>query len=259
MSGNKTRSSRIKLLSLLTEDSEFLATLRDGLTDIWDNLKVFSFYELRKTPTVQKEKRFGEELVMAKKLSALLHLKNENSIHISRNHTEMAKFSSVADKDYRTVATHIVYCIKDIISREDNDEDDSEDSGGGTAEVNERRRKKNGNGNRKRGRLISSTNNCESGNDDNGESGSGAERESSTPQARADQRAVVIMTATNPGRQLGGRIKERKISWIRKLGSGAQVAPSSIKISSEYETDDEEDALNKPFRIDSLRGEFMNS
>jgi hypothetical protein len=57
MSGHGTPSSRIKLLSLLTEDSEFLATLRDSLTDIWnlDTLKVFSFYELGKTPTVQKE------------------------------------------------------------------------------------------------------------------------------------------------------------------------------------------------------------
>lgn len=55
MSEHGTQSSRIKLINLLTGDSEFLEALRDSLTDIWDNLKVFSFYELWKTPTVQKE------------------------------------------------------------------------------------------------------------------------------------------------------------------------------------------------------------
>ncbi|KAH0604335.1 uncharacterized protein H6S33_006712 [Morchella sextelata] len=185
MSGHGTPSSRIKLLSLLTEDSEFLATLRDGLTDIWDpdTLKVFSFYELGKTPTVQKEltagewKRFGKAVGMVKKMSALLHLRNEIPIPISRNHTEMVKFSSAADKDYRTVATHIGNCVKDIISREDSDEDDSEECGSDTTDPDERRRKRK----RKRRRVISSRNNSESESDDEDESGSGTEGESSTP------------------------------------------------------------------------------
>lgn len=37
-----------------------MEALRDSLTDIWDNLKVFSFYELWKAPTVQNEVNIPE-------------------------------------------------------------------------------------------------------------------------------------------------------------------------------------------------------
>lgn len=44
---------------------------------------------------------------MVEEFSALLHLPRERRIPISRNHTEMVKFSSAADQDYRTVVTHV--------------------------------------------------------------------------------------------------------------------------------------------------------
>lgn len=55
MSGVGEPSSRLKLLYHLTSGSEFLLGLRDELTEIWDKLDVFSFYENKKTPTVRKK------------------------------------------------------------------------------------------------------------------------------------------------------------------------------------------------------------
>lgn len=52
-------SSRLKLLYHLSGGSEFLLGLRDELTDIWDKLNIYSFYENRKTPTVRKDVRCG--------------------------------------------------------------------------------------------------------------------------------------------------------------------------------------------------------
>lgn len=127
-------SSRLKLLYHLSRGSEFLLGLRDELTEIWDKLNISSFYENRKTPTVQKDvrctlavvntvpgpwrtdvlqsvtgvwRRDGPEVKMVEVFSALLHLPRERRIPISRNHTEMVKFSSAADQDYQTVITHV--------------------------------------------------------------------------------------------------------------------------------------------------------
>lgn len=79
---------------------------------------------------------------MVKKVSALLHLRNELQVGISWNHTEMVRFGSAADVIYRTVANHIGNCIKVIITRVDNDEDSNKDCGIDTTEVGERRRKR---------------------------------------------------------------------------------------------------------------------
>lgn len=48
---------------------------------------------------------------MVKKVSALLHLRNELQVGIPWNHTEMVRFGSAADVIYRTVANHIGNCI----------------------------------------------------------------------------------------------------------------------------------------------------
>lgn len=52
---------------------------------------------------------------MVQEFSALLHLRHERQIPLSRNHTEMVKFGSGADKDYRTVVTHVSSCIREIV------------------------------------------------------------------------------------------------------------------------------------------------
>lgn len=52
---------------------------------------------------------------MVRSFSALLNLRNESQIPVARNHTEMVKFSSEADKDYRTVVKCVSDCVKEII------------------------------------------------------------------------------------------------------------------------------------------------
>jgi len=50
----KSKSSRLKLLRQLRENSEFLEKQRDELSDIWNGRTVVSFYETVKTPTVKR-------------------------------------------------------------------------------------------------------------------------------------------------------------------------------------------------------------
>lgn len=47
-------SARSRLLKQLKENSDFLATQREDLVDIWEGRKIFSFYETEFTPTVKK-------------------------------------------------------------------------------------------------------------------------------------------------------------------------------------------------------------
>ncbi|KAH8146466.1 uncharacterized protein LAJ45_09412 [Morchella importuna] len=188
---------------------------------------------------------------MVKKMSALLHLRNELQVGIPRNHTEMVKFSSVADVDYRTVANHIGNYIKDIITRADNDEDNNKECGIDTTEVDERRRK----GKRKRRRVIASRNNSESENEDEDESGSGTEGESGSPGSDSvDSSSESGESSGNDNGndpweidKLGDRIKKKD-----KLDSNDWQWDSDYPVvdkSSSDETDDEEmqDAFNKLF------------
>lgn len=55
--------------------------------------------------------KFGPEVKMVQPFSALLHLPLERQIPISRNHSDMVKFSTETDKDYRTVVT----CVGEIV------------------------------------------------------------------------------------------------------------------------------------------------
>lgn len=52
-SSNK-QSTRLRLLEQLREDSEYLEEQRERLIHIWSNMRIYSFYELKDTPTVQK-------------------------------------------------------------------------------------------------------------------------------------------------------------------------------------------------------------
>lgn len=57
VSGVEKSSSRVKLLDTLTPDSEFLLGLRDDLAETLGKLRLYSFYETKKTPTVGQEVR----------------------------------------------------------------------------------------------------------------------------------------------------------------------------------------------------------
>lgn len=48
------KSTRLRLLRQLEEDSEFLEAQKESLIEVWTKMKIFSFYELNHTPTVIK-------------------------------------------------------------------------------------------------------------------------------------------------------------------------------------------------------------
>jgi hypothetical protein len=54
---SRAESNSMDLLYQLREGSEFLETQADGLTGIWSQFCVVSFYETLKTPTVARVHR----------------------------------------------------------------------------------------------------------------------------------------------------------------------------------------------------------
>ncbi|KAA8896070.1 hypothetical protein FN846DRAFT_801292 [Sphaerosporella brunnea] len=112
-------TARLKLLAQLKEGSEYLETQQESLATIWNERKVFSFYETRSTPTVQKSsqghyERTGDMAEMVKKVSAQLFLSNEQRIPIHQNHTELVKFAHKGDTTYLTLLKHLRSCLDEI-------------------------------------------------------------------------------------------------------------------------------------------------
>ncbi|KAF8533001.1 hypothetical protein BDD12DRAFT_785076, partial [Trichophaea hybrida] len=98
-------TARLRLLMQLRENSELLETQRDALEDIWPGRKIISFYEVEKTPVVQK---------MVKKISAQLYMQDEHRIPVERNHTELVKFPTRVDPTYQTVVYYLKQCLEEI-------------------------------------------------------------------------------------------------------------------------------------------------
>ncbi|KAF8538250.1 hypothetical protein BDD12DRAFT_928675 [Trichophaea hybrida] len=112
-------TARLTLLKQLRENSEFLETQRDALDDIWPGRKIISFYEVEKTPVVQKStaqtyQRSGELVEMVKKISAQLYMQDEHRIPVERNHTELVKFPTRVDSTYQTVVYYLKECLEEI-------------------------------------------------------------------------------------------------------------------------------------------------
>ncbi|KAI1416951.1 hypothetical protein F5Y13DRAFT_153431 [Hypoxylon sp. FL1857] len=107
--GNR-QSTRLKLLEQLREDSEFLEDQKERLITVWarPTLRLFSFYELKETPTVVQDSqgnwdRKGEAVQLVKNISSLLFLPSESRYSVDGNHSDMVKFMSQVDVTYQTV------------------------------------------------------------------------------------------------------------------------------------------------------------
>ncbi|KAI5836934.1 hypothetical protein DFP73DRAFT_620676 [Morchella snyderi] len=119
-SSNK-QSTRLRLLEQLREDSEYLEEQRERLIHIWSKMRIYSFYELKDTPTVQKAasgdwKREGEAVLMIRNISALLFLPQENRYAINEDNTNMVRFGTRDDENYKVVVRHIKECLDQYLA-----------------------------------------------------------------------------------------------------------------------------------------------
>jgi hypothetical protein len=126
-------TSKHNLLTQLREGSEFLEVQKEELSYIWTEYKprIVSFYELVKTPTVEKLKvqpqpplnlsdaanslqsdsdiypRGDQESEIVKRFSAQLYLPIEERVPVEANHMNMIKFASAQDRTYRIVVRYV--------------------------------------------------------------------------------------------------------------------------------------------------------
>jgi hypothetical protein len=128
-----SETSRHNLLKQLREGSEFLEYQKDDLSYIWKKYSpnVLSFYETVPTAAVSKVTgeefplllvdskvnllqtdtgayaRNGEESLMVQRLSAQLYIPNEIRQPVEEDHSNMVKFNSAEDPNYRTTVRYL--------------------------------------------------------------------------------------------------------------------------------------------------------
>ncbi len=116
---NDPGTSQLQLLSQLEYSSEFLETHAEIIPESLIGIQVNSFYETRKTSTVEKNtlgkwERTGTPRQMVERISAQLYLHNERRIPVDANHTDMVKFSSSMDPIYTTVVRILKHCLEKV-------------------------------------------------------------------------------------------------------------------------------------------------
>ncbi|KAI1950901.1 hypothetical protein LOZ57_001449 [Ophidiomyces ophidiicola] len=96
------------LLSLLRKNSKALLEITNAFLQKACNLQIVSFFEMEMT-------RFGIfSLLVVEQRSAILNVPGEISIGQFANHRDIARFSSVADRNYRPVLTRLLRFTKDL-------------------------------------------------------------------------------------------------------------------------------------------------
>ncbi|KAI5800829.1 hypothetical protein FPQ18DRAFT_384432 [Pyronema domesticum] len=112
-----------QLLDQLNNDSEFLGNQTEDCIPMWQQFtgKICSFYETEKTETVTggTAKRGGPKVPKVMRFSAVVRVRQEESVPINSNHTDMVYFANAEGK-FLTVVRNMTEWL--AVTKSENEE-----------------------------------------------------------------------------------------------------------------------------------------